>query len=55
MAFFESLMSIKSIGNITGKLKTAIKVEVFSAFEAMPATIVNVEEKPTAPSIINDF
>lgn len=50
IAFFESLMSIESIGSMIGKLKTAIKVEVFSAFEAIPATIVKVEEKPIAPS-----
>ncbi len=48
IAFLASLIVIKSIGKIIGKLNTAINVALFSAFEAMPATSVRTEANPIA-------
>lgn len=51
MAFLEIRIAINKIGMITGKLKIAINVALFPAFEAIPETIVKLAEKPIAPKI----
>jgi hypothetical protein len=49
MAFFEIFMTINSKGNITGKLRMAIKDVLFAAFDAIPEFIVSTAENPTDP------
>ena len=50
--YYYTLIRIKIIGIITGKLRMAIKVALLPAFEAIPDTKVIVEEKPAAPKTI---
>ena len=49
IAFLDTLMAIKRMGIITGKLKIAIKVALLLALEAMPETMVKHAEKPMEP------
>ena len=51
MAFFEILMSIMSIGNITGKPNIAIKVPPFAALDAIAEIMVKEEENPKPPKM----
>lgn len=50
MAFLETLIAIRRIGIMTGKLNIAIKVALLLAFEAIPDTMVRQAENPMAPN-----
>lgn len=52
---FDKLMSNRICGIRSGKLSTAVKVEVFFALEAIPATMVMVAEKLMTPPNILKF
>ncbi len=49
-AFFEILMITSKTGNTIGKLKIAISVWLFLAFEAIADTIVIVNDNPIEPN-----
>jgi len=49
IALFERLRKINKSGMMIGKLRTDISVAEFSPCAAIPATIVNVAEKPIDP------
>jgi hypothetical protein len=52
IAFFETPIAISSVGSNNGKLRTAINVVLLLAFETIPDTKVNTEEKPIEVNII---
>ena len=51
MAFLESLISRISKGIITGKLKTAIRVDLLLALDAIADVMLKVKENPILPNI----
>jgi hypothetical protein len=52
IAFFETPIATSSVGSSNGKLRTAIKVVLLLAFDTIPDTKVNTDEKPIHVSII---
>ena len=49
IAFFESRMTIKIKGKMTGKLKTAMRLPLFGALEAIPEIMVKLDASPKEP------
>ena len=51
IAFFETLIKVIKKGIRSGKLRMAIKVKLFPAFDAIADTIVKADDKPPLPTI----
>ena len=48
-------MAVSNMGNIIGKAKMAVKVELLFVFEAMAETKVSTPEKPRLPNTITSI